>query len=207
MDPFTPGLEVPAVGDLEILEVRLVIAIDYGTTFTGMGVLGPVPTNSTGVAYATPTGRRSQLRETDVITDWGDQMGILDKIPSVYSYSPSTAKGEQQWGLSISEDAIAMVNTKLELDLHDVPEELDIVLHALDGMKNLHFQHIKAAGGLPAFTWKGPEDIITDYLRKVFAYLLQAVAQFSEEFRAQAPVDIVVTVPPVGVVRLYFQGS
>jgi hypothetical protein len=148
------------------------------------------------------------LREIDVVTDWGDKMGNHDKIPSVYSYSPSSEKGEQQWGLSLSENAVAMVNTKLELDIHDVPEELSMILQALDGMKNLHFQHIKAAGGLPAFPWQGPEEIVTDYLKKVFAYLLQAVAKFSEELRAQVPVDIVVTVPPVGfLVHLPFQRS
>ena len=37
-----------------------------------------------------------------------------------------------------------MVNTKLELDLRGVPDELDIILHALEGMKNLDFEHIEA---------------------------------------------------------------
>ena len=123
-------------------------------------------------------------------------MGNMDKVPSVYSYSPATA-GEQQWGASLSENAVAMVNTKLELDLHDIPEELDIILQTLDGMKDLQFDHIQAAKGAPDFPYKGAEDIVTDYLTKVFAYLFRVVVKFSKELRDRIPVDIVVTVPTV----------
>jgi hypothetical protein len=200
----TAGLEVPEIAGLELEvaglepeEVRLVIAVDYGTTFTGMRVRRLILSNLTGVAYATPGGSRLPLHEITPVTDWGPQMGNHDKIPSVYSYSPSGDKGEQQWGLSLSENAIAMVNTKLELDLRGVSDELDIILHALEGMNNLDFQSIEDTGGLPDFPWQGPAEIVADYLEKVFEYLLQAVEPFSDAFRAQTQVDIVVTVPPV----------
>jgi hypothetical protein len=69
-------------------------------------------------------------------------------------------------------------------------------------MKNLHFQHIQAAGGLPAFPWQGPQEIVTHYLEKVFEYLLETISKFSEELRNQIPVDIVITIPPVGLFYL-----
>jgi hypothetical protein len=90
-----------------------------------------------------------------------------------------------------------MMHTKIQLDVRDTLEELDSILQALDGMKNLHFQYIKNTGGLPQYTWKGPKEIVEDYLTKVFDYLLEAVSDFSEELRARIPVDIVVTVPAV----------
>ena len=43
----------------------------------------------------------------------------------------------------------------------------------------------------------GPEEIVTDYLTKVFDYLLKALAPFSEAFRRETAVDIVATVPAV----------
>src|SRR6202008_3956365 len=101
-----PGLEVPEAGEQDA-EVRLVIAVDYGTTFTGMRVYCLVLADVIGVAYATPGGSRLPLEEITPVTDWGPQMGNHDKIPSVYSYSPSSLKGEQQWGFSLSEKAIA----------------------------------------------------------------------------------------------------
>ncbi|KAH0538333.1 hypothetical protein FGG08_005068 [Glutinoglossum americanum] len=163
-------------------ERRLVIAIDYGTTYTG-------------VAIATPAGNKVYLNKIDIIRDWGPQMGNHDKIPSVISYSRASDAQEQQWGASLSPEAVAMVHTKLELDVHDTSEELDLISQALDGMYNLHFQYVKAAGGLPEYTWKGPEEIVEDYLTKVFDYLLEAVESFTEELRARIPVDIVVTIP------------
>jgi hypothetical protein len=138
------------------------------------------------------------LDEIDIVEDWGRQMGNSAKIPSVISYSPCTRAQEQQWGASISPDAITMINTKLELDLQDnKSEELDLILQALDGMNNLHFEHVKASKGYPEYTWKGPGDIVTDYLTKIFQYLSLAIKNFSPELRARIPVDIVVTVPVV----------
>ncbi|KAH0558447.1 hypothetical protein GP486_004893 [Trichoglossum hirsutum] len=166
----------------EVPERRLVIAIDYGTTYTG-------------VAIATPAGNQADLSRIDPILFWGPQMGNHDKIPSVISYSPASSEEEQQWGTSLSPEAVAMVHTKLELDVHDTSEELESIVQALDGMSNLHFQKVKAAKGLPEYTWKGPEEIVEDYLTKVFDYLIEAVDDFTEELRAEIPVDIVVTIP------------
>lgn len=88
-----------------------------------------------------------------------------------------------------------MVHTKLELDVHDVSEELDLILQSLDGMKNLHFQHIKASGGLPVYTEKSAEEIVADYLAKVFTDLEKSVENFMEVLRDRISTDLVVTVP------------
>jgi hypothetical protein len=197
MASVTEGLEM-SQDEGQDFHVRLVIAIDYGTTFTGMQVPRPTLTNLIGVAYATPKDTRLQLDEIDVVIDWGAQINV-GKIPSVFSYSLPSERGEQQWGHSLSKNAVSMVNTKLELGLHGVSEELDIILHTLEGMNDLGFGYIQSAVGSPAFPWQGPEEIVTDYLEKVIEYLLETINEFSEELRAQVPVDIVVTVPPVGL--------
>ena len=124
-------------------------------------------------------------------------MGNHQKIPSVISYSLKTANREQQWGTDLSPQAIAMVHTKLQLDVDDVSAELDLILQALDGMHNLDFRYIRDAGSAPKYPRKGPEEIVEDYLTRVFDYLLQAVGSFTQELRDRIPVDIVVTVPAV----------
>ena len=151
-----------------------------------------------GVAFATPKLDDASFGEISIVRDWGPGMRNSDKVPSVYSYSPASSAGEQQWGASLSPGAITMVNTKLELDVQDNKlDELELIQQLLHGTKNLGFEHVKASKGYPAYTWKTPEDIVTDYLTKVFQYLNQAVPLFSSRLRAQMPVDIVITVPVV----------
>ena len=125
-------------------------------------------------------------------------MGNHNKIPSVYSYSPVSAAGEQQWGASLSPDAVTMVNTKMELDVQaNKLDELELILQVLDGTCNMEFANVKKSQGYPEYTWKDPEEIVTDYLTKVFQYLNQAVKYFGSHLRAKIPVDIVITVPVV----------
>jgi len=90
-----------------------------------------------------------------------------------------------------------MVHTKLALDLHDNSGELDLVLEDLDGMHDLQFQYIKSYRGLLPYPWKRPEEIVEDYLVKVFDSFLEAMTRFPQELRDRSPVDIVVTIPAV----------
>lgn len=131
-------------------------------------------------------------------------MGNHKKIPSVYSYSQASDAEAQQWGASISPNAVSMVHTKLELDVQSTSEELDFILDSLEGMHNLHFHYIRAAGGAHQYPWKGPEEIVEDYLAKVFDSLHTHLVQTAfpevalpEELLSRMPVDIVVTIPAV----------
>jgi hypothetical protein len=119
------------------------------------------------------------------------------KVPSVISYSPCSIAEEQQFGASLSPDAVAMVNTKLELDSQDTRlEELDLIIEILEGMKDLDFEHVKNSKGYPGYTWKSPEDIVADYLAKAFEHFERAT-EYLTEIKINIPVDIVVTVPVV----------
>ncbi|KAF1828846.1 hypothetical protein BDW02DRAFT_200221 [Decorospora gaudefroyi] len=179
-----------SVGEEKILqdpqEVRLVVGIDYGTTFSG-------------IAWATPSGAKCSLDDIDVIERWGLQMDNEEKVPSVISYSRQSQAGEQQWGKSLSADAVTMVHTKLELGLEDLMGELDMTLQVLDGMKNLNFDKMMLSKGendLPPYSHKSPEEIVTDYLKKMFAYVKMEVrVDENDVFAKHVPTDIVVTIP------------
>jgi hypothetical protein len=124
------------------------------------------------------------------------------KVPSAYSYTPSTT-GEEQWGGRMSSDATVMVYTKLELDEQArKSDELEIILHNLDGMDNLNLAHIEKTDGNPAFSPKKPDDIVKDYLDKIFQQVMKFLGT-DERFRVddvdrrEMPVDIVFTIPVV----------
>ena len=126
-------------------------------------------------------------------------MSNAEKVPSVYSYTKA-ASGEEQWGNSLSEDAVTMVHTKLELDAQQSKlDELDIILHNLDGMHDLRFDHVVKTGGNPDFTAKKPEIVVLDYMKRVFDRVLKYLGKVPEELLRSLPVDIVITHPVVGL--------
>lgn len=156
----------------------------------------------TGVAVAVVAHneKMSKLEEIKVIENWGKNMSNTLKVPSAYSYSQTTTE-EEQWGSSISSNATVMVHTKLELDEQDCKnDELDIILHNLDGMGDLSFAHVERTNGRPEFSPKKPDDIVQDYLVKVFDRVMAYIEKdlgFEEVDRRGMPVDIVFTVPVV----------
>lgn len=157
------------------------------------------------MAFATPRSDRVVLKDITLVDDWGANQGLSSKIPSIISYSTPSAAREQQWGANISPKAVTMVNTKLELDVQENKiDELELIIQVLDGTSNLDFNEVKKSRGLPEYTWKTPEEVVTDYLTHVFQYLNQNFDVFGERLRSQIPVDIVVTVPVVsGIVSRF----
>ncbi|ORY13860.1 hypothetical protein BCR34DRAFT_253204 [Clohesyomyces aquaticus] len=117
------------------------------------------------------------------------------KVPSVISYSPCSEADEQQFGSSLSPEAVAMINTKLELDVQDTRlDELDLILQVLEGVKDLKFDNVKRAQGLPGYTWKAPQKIVADYLEKAFVHFKRAT-DYLAGIKNRIPVDVIITVP------------
>ena len=140
----------------------------------------------------------ANLEDIEIITDWGPGMRDAVKVPSVITYSPASIAGERQWGSDISYDAVTMVNTKMELDVQDNKlDELELLLQVLRGTSNLDFDHIKRSRGLPDYTWKPPEEVLEDYLTKIFEQVIPAFDQFITLLRESMVVDLVITVPVV----------
>lgn len=123
-------------------------------------------------------------------------MSNQDKVRSLITYTV-TSGDEAQWGTHISNGAVTMVNTKLELEIQDsVFDELDLTLNVLRGTGNLEFERLKAAGPNPDYTSKGPTEIVTDYLTKIYE-VANNVIDRETLVQTNTPVDIVVTVPVV----------
>lgn len=162
-----------------------------------LGERGDYSNFPTGIGYAVHDNSHPELSNIRVLLKWGLKMGNDVKIPSVISYSPCTDENEQQFGASLSPDAVAMINTKLELDAQDTRlDELDLIIQVLEGTENLNFEHVKRAQGYPDYTWKAPEDIVTDYLTKGFEHFERGT-DYLTEIKNTVPVDIIITVPVV----------
>jgi hypothetical protein len=131
-------------------------------------------------------------------------MGNHDKIPSVISYSPSKVGKEQQWGSDLSQNAVAVVHSKLRLHPNSNSEELDHISRTLDVARSLSFQHIRNYQRRPLshFAHKSDEEVVTDYLSRVFQHLLRAVDRFSDVVRETFSVDFVFTMPTVCAVPI-----
>jgi hypothetical protein len=156
-----------------------------------------------GVAFATPQSKVAKLEDIRTISDWGLNMTNNYKIPTIYSYSPSTT-GQPQWGLNINRDAVTMVNTKLELDVQDNKiDELELLLQVLDGTRNLNFDQVKSSKGNPEYTWRDPEMIVKDFLEEVFKVVHKKFEDVGSHVLGQTPIDIVITVPVVSLIPLY----
>lgn len=125
-------------------------------------------------------------------------MDNADKVPSIKSYSKRSKEGQEaNWGSDLAPGAVAMKHMKLRLDAQSVSDEIEFLLQLLDGTRNLNFENIKDAKGMPDYTEKPPEEIVTDYLTNVFQHVLQTVNGFTTEVRETIPTDIVITIPVV----------
>lgn len=123
-------------------------------------------------------------------------MSNQHKVPSVYSYSRAKHR-EAQWGSDISDDAITMVNVKLELQPQESRlAELESALGVLRGTDDLSFENLRKVGSNPAYPTKTPAKIIADYLRKICECACRTIEPRNLTV-TKTPLDLVVTVPVV----------
>src|SRR5207237_1259259 len=81
----------------------------------------------------------------------------------------------EQWGSDLSPEAVTIIHTKLRLNVEDKSEELDFILSTLEAAHRLNFDYIRNSAGITHYCQKSPEQIVTDYLKKVFGFLRNAV--------------------------------
>ncbi|CAK7244917.1 MAG: hypothetical protein STHCBS139747_006480, partial [Sporothrix thermara] len=161
---------------------RIVLALDYGTTFTG-------------VAYAQSTGRAVDLHDIHVVQNWHG--GSEVKVPSQISYSNSKQR-LKQYGYSIDFDSDVLSKTKLELqDSNDRGRELTTFTQTLHGLASLRLNDANSiAGRIPRHLAKTAEDIVQDYLERIadvtYDDMINTLGRAVPE---QIPIDVIITHP------------
>ncbi|KAI8935133.1 hypothetical protein NX059_007727 [Plenodomus lindquistii] len=152
-----------------MLSNRLVIGLDYGTTFTGVAFC---ETSDTGVVG----------KDIIVVQDWPSRytkIGTKEKVPSEIALNDRS-----QWGALIAPNVQRHMWTKLLLDNGKVGE-VDKILQEL----SLNDSAVSSSR---------PVDIIADYLAHVKAHLLKNLEiHYGKELWKTLPVTLIITVPAV----------
>lgn len=167
----------------------MVIAIDYGTTFTGVAylVVKHQEKNLDGLAH-----------DISVIQAW--KKHSTEKVPSDFSYSPSLIHSCEQWGYDIDDNSRVLRWTKLSLEpSNDRILELQSLRNLLYEMRHVDLSPDKIINNdIPRHLGKEPEDIVTDYLEHVAEKTLDEITiQVGSHVPKNVPIDIVVTHPAV----------
>ncbi|KAH3949858.1 hypothetical protein HBH53_083220 [Parastagonospora nodorum] len=147
---------------------RLVVGLDYGTTYTGVSFC---ETTDTGVLG----------KDIEVIKDWPSahtKIGTKEKVPSeIALHDPS------KWGALIPSNVQRHMWTKLELDRKRTGEVSKIL------------RELSLDDEVPS---RKPVDIIADYLTHVKDQLIKNLdRQYGKEVWRTLPITLVVTVPAV----------
>ncbi|KAI9890224.1 MAG: hypothetical protein M1814_004386 [Vezdaea aestivalis] len=171
---------------------RMVIGIDYGTTYTG-------------VAYADDS--TNTVKDIQLITDWpGHRRNATDeKVPSQVAYGSYPGGNKSYdwgtWGNLIPPGVNPCIWTKLRLDGEKQRSiELDAILAILSGnISRLAVGQDDDDGERPPdYPGKMPVDIVTDYLTAVKDFTFQCIEdRVGKTLFENLDLDIVITVPAV----------
>ncbi|KAH8656646.1 hypothetical protein BGZ60DRAFT_567767 [Tricladium varicosporioides] len=166
---------------------RIVLAIDYGTTYTGLAWM--VTKEDEDIPA---------LKDIKIFNNWPEKTSV--KVPSTISYSASSPQAnKRQWGHSIDDDSRVLRWTKLELEPRETLKELEDLQElakGLDLVKQLkENSEVGVAKDIPKHLSKNAEDIVRDYLYKVAREWRHEFAMQSQASLNAVPVDIVITHP------------
>ncbi|KAK3370874.1 hypothetical protein B0T24DRAFT_650103 [Lasiosphaeria ovina] len=169
-------------------ETRMIIALDYGTTFTGIAYL------------SIASGRKEndlELLADDIRVIQSFKKTESQKVPSEISYSPSP-KGCEQWGYDIDDNSRVLKWTKLDLEeTKNRTTELRTLAETLYGLRTLNLSEDEVIkNNIPRHLAKEPEDIVKDYLDHIAEKTHDAISnEVGRLVLAKFPIDMVVTHP------------
>ncbi|KAF1845397.1 actin-like ATPase domain-containing protein [Cucurbitaria berberidis CBS 394.84] len=148
---------------------RLIVGLDYGTTYTG-------------VSFCETSDTGSHDEHIEVIHDWPSKhtkIGTKEKVPSEVTYQ----KEGLLWGSLIPSNIPRHMWTKLQLDARQ---------------KGAVAKIIREVSTSPQSAQKQPVEIIADFLGQVKAHLIKNLDQkYGKTLWRTLPLTLVVTVPAV----------
>ena len=124
------------------------------------------------------------------------------KVPSAYSYSPSTsARRRKQWGHDIDDESEVMRWTKLQLQPRTPTEEIRLLQDLTSGLQLV--RQMQADGQamiqnrVPRHLSRTAREVVRDYLDEVARQWRTHMTTGSRVVFESVPLDIVVTHPAV----------
>ncbi|KAK0634343.1 hypothetical protein B0T17DRAFT_611370 [Bombardia bombarda] len=186
--PPSPPTTRPTPVSVPTGETRMILALDYGTTFTG-------------IAYLSIASRQKEqdpdalAEDIRVLQGWPTHES--QKAPSEISYSPSP-KGCRQWGYDIDDNSRVLKWTKLELEeTRNRSWELRTLAETLYGLRMVDLSESEIIkNNIPRHLAKEPEDIVKDYLDYIAEQTLEEIVdKVGRHVPDNIHIDMVVTHP------------
>jgi molecular chaperone DnaK (HSP70) len=173
---------------------KIIVGVDYGTTFTGeflaVNVQRKMAKKREGASYVSTEGR--DISDIIIIKTWpgpARDTETVFKTPSRIAYPADNRRiGTQRWGFQVEPGMTAYTWTKLLLD-QDTPltKYDDAALEDASGMGILR---------LPE--GKGAVEVVSDFLSEVYKHILKTIAkQITEETLRITPLEFWFTVPAI----------
>ncbi|KAK7514986.1 uncharacterized protein IWZ02DRAFT_372593 [Phyllosticta citriasiana] len=151
---------------------KIVLGLDFGTTFTGL-------------AYGTTAGTS---QDVEIITNWPGASLASQKVPSRIAYEEENMRlSSDKWGYQVTGRMASYSWFKLLLDSN------------VDRTKFDDVSLLMAYGGILQLPdWRSPRDVVEDYLGYVCEFATDFLAKrFTEENFRTIPVEVWITVPAI----------
>lgn len=171
---------------------KLIIGVDFGTTYTGKARFHPpVPTHTDeilGVSWV--ASDRENLRDVHVIHNWsgkGKPTTAATKTPSRIAYAKENGYATDRWGYEVLPNMKAHTWMKLLLDSTDTTlfDDPSLAENRAEGILRLPED-------------KTPVQLCADYLENVAKFVMGEMERFlSKETLAYTSLEFWLTVPAV----------
>ncbi|KAL3430242.1 hypothetical protein BDV09DRAFT_202347 [Aspergillus tetrazonus] len=156
---------------------RIIVGVDYGTTFTGASYV---------------SSKATDISEITVITNWPGPSRDIDtvyKTPSRIAYVAENPRlNKDCWGFQVEPGMVSYAWTKLLLDRGTPLTKYDD--SALEKASNVGIMRLPEN--------KSPEDLVGEYLAKVYEHILKKIGKsITEETLQATPIEFWFTVPAI----------
>ncbi|KIN04334.1 hypothetical protein OIDMADRAFT_159767 [Oidiodendron maius Zn] len=154
---------------------KIIVGIDYGTTFSGVSYI---------------TTHKSDIKEVNIITAWPGELTIPHwKVPTRISYKRENPKlSKNKWGFEVDPKFISYSWTKLLLDKNALVGEYDDP--ALADMVGQGMMK------LPDF--RKAEEVCEDFLHELYIYLTSKLCEeMTEKTYDTTPMECWITLPAI----------
>jgi molecular chaperone DnaK (HSP70) len=159
---------------------KLIIAIDFGTTFTGVAYYhtGPGSTDDCDIYTA--------VKDINVVSDWPACTQYTEKTPTIIAY----CRNPPIWGGQVQE------NHKLQMERFKLGLEPNVNKHYGYGVD---YDNSNGFTGHPGLPRKEPFHFVTDYLHCVHTYVQKEYLhrRLGDGYLSNQKISYMVTVPAI----------
>ncbi|KAF3129560.1 hypothetical protein TWF703_008847 [Orbilia oligospora] len=183
------GRKSTAAAHVPRAEARIVIGLDFGTTYSG-------------VAYCDEKGAAEGTSGVQLITSWpglAAHTATNEKVPSRIAYG-TPPEPDIIWGNQIKHNTKASINSCMKLKLDERPAHIRHFLEVLTrGMAGMDVKDEDESSNEPLdHPSKTPVDMVADYLTKVREIAWDVLEQqYGKVLFSSMKKELVVTVPAV----------